>query len=68
MIRRYRAAESIQRGKLVNIGANRWSFKPEIGFSKASGHGRLARSSASLFTRTMAIFEQSQGEITPPAV
>ena len=23
--------------KLVNIGTNRWSFKPEIGFSKAFG-------------------------------
>jgi len=23
--------------KLVNIGANRWSFKPEVGFSKAIG-------------------------------
>jgi hypothetical protein len=23
--------------KLVNIGTNRWSFKPEIGFSKAIG-------------------------------
>lgn len=24
--------------KLINLGANRWSFKPELGFSRARGH------------------------------
>ena len=24
--------------KLINLGTNRWSFKPEIGFSRTSGH------------------------------
>jgi len=26
--------------KLLNLGNNRWSFKPELGFSKAWGHSR----------------------------
>jgi len=24
--------------KLINLGTNRWSFKPEVGFSRTSGH------------------------------
>jgi hypothetical protein len=37
--------------RLVNIGANRWSFKPEIGVSKAVGPWTLeATAAATLFT------------------
>jgi Protein involved in meta-pathway of phenol degradation len=46
--------------KLVNIGTNRWSFKPEIGFSKAFGPWTVELVLASLFTRTMAIFLEAR--------
>jgi outer membrane putative beta-barrel porin/alpha-amylase len=37
--------------KLVNIGTNRWSFKPELGISKASGPWTLEfTAAATLFT------------------
>jgi len=37
--------------KLVNIGTNRWSFKPEVGISKALGQWTLeASAAATLFT------------------
>jgi len=35
--------------KLVNIGANRWSFKPEIGISKALGRWTLEATAAATF-------------------
>ena len=39
--------------KLVNIGTNRWSFKPEIGASKALGPWTLElKAGATLFTMT----------------
>lgn len=37
--------------KLVNLGANRWSFKPELGISKARGRWTLeATAAVTLFT------------------
>jgi hypothetical protein len=37
--------------RVVNIGTNRWSFKPEVGFSKAIGEWTLeATAAATLFT------------------
>jgi len=35
--------------KLVNIGTNRWSFKPEIGFSKAFGPWTVELAPAATF-------------------
>jgi hypothetical protein len=35
--------------KLVNIGSNRWSFKPEIGISKAFGPWTLEAQAAAMF-------------------
>jgi hypothetical protein len=35
--------------KLVNIGTNRWSFKPEIGISKALGQWTLEATTAATF-------------------
>jgi hypothetical protein len=37
------------RDKLVNIGTNRYSFKPELGFSKALGHFQLELTGGALF-------------------
>ncbi len=38
--------------RIVNIGMNRWSFKPELGISKAIGQWTLeATAAATLFTR-----------------
>ncbi len=38
-------------GKVVNIGTNRWSFKPEVGISKAFGPWTLeAQAAATFFT------------------
>ena len=38
-------------GRVVNIGANRWSFRPEVGISKASGQWTLELTGAAvLFT------------------
>jgi len=42
------------RDRLVNLGSNRWSFRPEIGVSQAVGRGRLVievASGAWLFTK-----------------
>ena len=36
-------------GRLVNIGTNRWSFKPEIGISKTAGPWTLEASAAATF-------------------
>jgi len=38
--------------KLVNIGTNRWTFKPEIGFSRALGRIILEASAAAAFYTT----------------
>jgi len=38
-------------GRVINIGANRWSFRPEVGISKASGQWTLELTGAAvLFT------------------
>jgi hypothetical protein len=45
------------RTRLVNIGSNRWSFKPELGISQASGRWTLeASAAATLFTDNDAFF------------
>ena len=36
-------------GKLINIGTNRWSFKPEVGISKAVGPWTLEMQAAATF-------------------
>jgi len=36
-------------GKVVNLGSNRWSFKPELGVSKALGHWTLEGTAAITF-------------------
>ena len=42
---------TIRRHRLVNIGTNRWTFKPEVGISKALGPWTLeARAAATMFT------------------
>jgi len=44
--------------KLVNIGTNRWSFKPEVGVSKALGRWTLeATAAATLFTDNKDFFQ-----------
>jgi hypothetical protein len=40
------------RTRLVNIGANRWSFKPELGVSKAIGSWTIEAKLAALFFTT----------------
>jgi hypothetical protein len=36
-------------GRLINIGTNRWSFKPEVGVSKALGPWTLEAQAAAIF-------------------
>ena len=35
--------------RLINIGTNRWSFKPEFGISKSIGHWTLEAAAAAIF-------------------
>jgi hypothetical protein len=43
--------------RLINIGANRWSFKPELGISKALGHWTLeAAAGATFYTDNQEFF------------
>ena len=37
--------------KLINLGSNRWSFKPEMGLSRRCGHWILDGYAAVCFTR-----------------
>jgi hypothetical protein len=47
--------------KLVNLGANRWSFKPELGLSRRWGHWVLdAYAAVWLFTRNPEFFSHNQ--------
>jgi hypothetical protein len=46
--------------KLVNLGSNRWSFKPELGFSRRRGHWVLdAYAAVWLFTRNPEFFSRN---------
>jgi hypothetical protein len=46
--------------KLVNLGSNRWTFKPELGFSRAWGHWELdAYGSVFLFTENPEFFSNN---------
>jgi Putative MetA-pathway of phenol degradation len=48
--------------KLVNYGANRWAFKPEVGLSRQWGHWVLdAYGGAWLYTRNSDYFSQGPG-------
>ena len=50
--------------RLINLGSNRWSFKPELGFSRAWGHWVLdAYASVWLFTENPDFF--SRNELVP---
>ncbi len=52
--------------KLVNIGANRWSFKPEVGFSKAIGPWTLEFTpGVTFFTENSDFFGGQTRELTP---
>lgn len=42
--------------RLVNLGSNRWSFKPEVGISKALGHWTLEGAAAVTFFTTNSEF------------
>lgn len=47
--------------KLINFGANRWAFKPEIGFSERRGHWTIdAYGGAWLYTTNPAFFSHNQ--------
>ena len=47
--------------KLINLGANRWRFKPEIGYSRAFGRFLLdGYASAWFFTRNPEFFSNNQ--------
>ena len=47
--------------KLVNFGANRWGFKPEIGFSRRNGHWIFdTYGGAWLYTKNPKFFSQNQ--------
>jgi hypothetical protein len=47
--------------KLINLGANRWSFKPEVGVSRRFGHWVLdAYGSVWFFTRNPEFFSHNQ--------
>jgi hypothetical protein len=47
--------------KLINLGANRWAFKPELGYSQRWGHWVLdAYAAVWLFTRNPEFFSRNQ--------
>jgi hypothetical protein len=47
--------------KLINLGANRWSFKPELGLSRRWGHWLLdAYASVWLFTENPEFFSRNE--------
>jgi hypothetical protein len=47
--------------KLINLGSNRWSFKPEVGFSRRFGHWLLdAYGSVWFFTRNPEFFSRNE--------
>lgn len=47
--------------KLINLGSNRWSFKPEVGFSRRSGHFLIdAYASVWLFTENPEFFSRNE--------
>jgi hypothetical protein len=47
--------------KLINLGANRWSFKPELGLSRAWGHWVLdAYASVWFFTQNPDFFSRNE--------
>lgn len=53
-------------GKLLNIGTNRWSFKPEVGISKAIGPWSLeGQGSVTLFTDNPNFFNSGRRSVSP---
>jgi Putative MetA-pathway of phenol degradation len=47
--------------KLINLGSNRWTFKPELGFSQAFGHWLLdAYASGWFFTKNPEFFSRNE--------
>jgi hypothetical protein len=47
--------------KLINLGSNRWSFKPEVGFSRRLGHWLIdAYASVWLFTENAEFFSRNE--------
>ncbi len=52
--------------RLINIGANRWAFKPELGFSQRRGHWVLdAYAAAWFFTANDNYYSSAAGSIAP---
>jgi hypothetical protein len=52
--------------KLVNVGTNRWSFKPEIGFSKAFGRWTVeVAPAATLYTHNGDFFGGQTRKVKP---
>jgi hypothetical protein len=52
--------------RLVNIGSNRWSFKPEIGFSKAFGRWTVeVAPAAAFYTANSDFFGGQTREVAP---
>jgi hypothetical protein len=52
--------------RLVNIGTNRWSFKPEIGISKAIGRWSLeAQAAATVYTENPDFFGGARRSVSP---
>jgi hypothetical protein len=52
--------------QLVNIGSNRWSFKPEIAFSKALGPWTLELTPGfTLYTDNGDFFDGKTREVVP---
>ncbi len=59
-------AGQYDRAKLVNIGANRWFFKPEVGVSKAKGPWTLElKTAVTLFTDNNDFFNGKQRSQDP---
>jgi hypothetical protein len=53
-------------GRLINIGTNRWSFKPEIGISKTVGQWTLeAAAAATIFTDNTDFYGGNQRSQNP---
>jgi len=54
------------RARLVNLGANRWAFKPEVGLSKPKGRWTLEMASGAwFFTANQKFFGSSRREQRP---
>ena len=51
-LRHHRAHQPVQSSRFINIGANRWAFKPELGVSQPFGNWFLCEASAGVWLFT----------------